>query len=154
MDLYRGGLGANRNAGGLSLLPKLKYEHIYLTSFSKMRVDFAAQVMQTLFLWSVWTLTCIQYVCTGTEWVCWPCLNSVWWPGEGRNSQVCINVWQVLWQLELKELWQLSRSARSSLHCRNIWVTSTKFWSSQLHACCVCDTLQNFKRMLPICFKA
>ena len=47
MELYRGGLGANRNAGGLSLLPKLKYEHIYLTSFSKMRVDLAAQVMQT-----------------------------------------------------------------------------------------------------------
>ena len=46
MELYRGGLGANRNAGGLSLLPKLKYEHVYLTSFSKMRVDLAAQVMQ------------------------------------------------------------------------------------------------------------
>lgn len=30
--------------GGLSLLPKLKYEHIYLTSFSKMRVNLAAQV--------------------------------------------------------------------------------------------------------------
>ena len=29
---------------GLSLVPKLKYEHIYLTSFSKMRVDLAAQV--------------------------------------------------------------------------------------------------------------
>ena len=29
MQLYHGGLGAKRNAGGLSLLPKLKYEHIY-----------------------------------------------------------------------------------------------------------------------------
>ena len=29
---------------GLTLLPKLKYEHINLTSFSKMRVDLAAQV--------------------------------------------------------------------------------------------------------------
>ena len=28
------------------------------------------------------------------------------------------------------------------LHCKNIWVTSTIFWSSQLHACCVHDTLQ------------
>lgn len=28
----------------LSCVPKLKYEHIYLTSFSKMRVDLAAQV--------------------------------------------------------------------------------------------------------------
>jgi len=29
---------------GLRLVPKLKYEHIYLTSYSKMRVDLAAQV--------------------------------------------------------------------------------------------------------------
>ena len=28
----------------LSLVPKLKYEHVYLNSFSKMRVDLAAQV--------------------------------------------------------------------------------------------------------------
>ena len=28
----------------MSLAPKLKYEHVYLTSFSKMRVDLAAQV--------------------------------------------------------------------------------------------------------------
>ena len=30
---------------GLRQVPKLKYEHIKLTSFSKMRVDLAAQVM-------------------------------------------------------------------------------------------------------------
>ena len=29
---------------GLRKLPKLKYEHIHLSSFSKMRVDLAAQV--------------------------------------------------------------------------------------------------------------
>lgn len=29
---------------GLTLLPKLRYEHIDLTSFSKMRVDLASQV--------------------------------------------------------------------------------------------------------------
>ena len=28
------------------------------------------------------------------------------------------------------------------VHCKNIWVTSTIFWSSQLHACCVLDMLQ------------
>ena len=32
------------SGSGLSIVPKLKYEHIYLTSFSKMRVDLAAQV--------------------------------------------------------------------------------------------------------------
>ena len=37
-------------------------------------------------------------------------------------------------------------------HCKNVWVTSTMFWSSQLHACCVCDT--NFKEMLHIRTKA
>ena len=43
VDLYL------RNSGtGLSLIPKLKYEHVYLTSFSKMRVDLAAQV-RTIF---------------------------------------------------------------------------------------------------------
>ena len=31
-------------------------------------------------------------------------------------------------------------------HCKNIWVTSTIFWSSQLHACCVCDTLQTSRK--------
>ena len=30
---------------GLRQVPKLKYEHIKLTSFSKMRADLAAQVM-------------------------------------------------------------------------------------------------------------
>ena len=29
---------------GARLLPKLKFEHVELTSFSKMRVDLAAQV--------------------------------------------------------------------------------------------------------------
>ena len=30
-------------------------------------------------------------------------------------------------------------------HCKNIWVTSSIFWSSQLHDCCVRDTLQTSK---------
>jgi hypothetical protein len=41
IDLYErdGGKGS-----GLSMVPKLKYEHLHLTPFSKMRVDLAAQV--------------------------------------------------------------------------------------------------------------
>ena len=31
-------------ASSLALLPKLKYEHIHLTSFTKIRVDLAAHV--------------------------------------------------------------------------------------------------------------
>ena len=41
MGLYHSTTGAGT---GVSLVPKLKYEHIHLTSFSKMRVDLAAQV--------------------------------------------------------------------------------------------------------------
>ena len=40
--------GAQRDQPGLSLVPKLKYEHIHLTSFSRMRVDLAAQVITML----------------------------------------------------------------------------------------------------------
>lgn len=43
--LYFRDAGAQREATGLALIPKLKYEHIHLTSFSKMRVDLAAQVL-------------------------------------------------------------------------------------------------------------
>ena len=32
------------STNGLRLVPKLRYEHIHLTTFSKMRVDLAAQV--------------------------------------------------------------------------------------------------------------
>ena len=35
---------------GLTLLPELKFEHINLTSYSKMRVDLAAQVRDILVL--------------------------------------------------------------------------------------------------------
>ena len=44
IDLYEGDTG---KASGLAMLPKLKYEHIHLNSFSKMRVDLAAQVSTT-----------------------------------------------------------------------------------------------------------
>ena len=44
VELYLRNAGAHTATPGLSLVPKLKYEHIYLTSFSKMRVDLAAQV--------------------------------------------------------------------------------------------------------------
>jgi len=45
VDLYHRNSGAKVQSPGLSLLPKLKYEHVHLTSFSKMRVDLAAQVL-------------------------------------------------------------------------------------------------------------
>ncbi len=41
MQLYQKDSG---KASGLAMIPKIKLEHINLTSFSKMRVDLAAQV--------------------------------------------------------------------------------------------------------------
>ena len=44
VQLYKRNAGMCTDTPGLSIVPKIKYEHIYLTSFSKMRVDLAAQV--------------------------------------------------------------------------------------------------------------
>ena len=38
--------GSVSPTAGLCVVTKLKYEHLYLSSFSKMRVDLAAQVLQ------------------------------------------------------------------------------------------------------------
>ena len=43
VELYHNAT-SGKEAPGLSLVPKLKYEHIYLPNFAKMRVDLAAQV--------------------------------------------------------------------------------------------------------------
>ena len=44
VDLYFEDSGSSKSTAGLCLVSKLKYEHVYLSSFSKMRVDLAAQV--------------------------------------------------------------------------------------------------------------
>jgi len=41
VDLYKRNMGSGK---GVAMVHKLKYEHIHLTSFSKMRVDLVAQV--------------------------------------------------------------------------------------------------------------
>ena len=47
-DLYLSNAG--KTTPGVTLVPKIKYEHIHLTSFSKMRVDLAAQVCKLYLL--------------------------------------------------------------------------------------------------------
>ena len=52
---------------GLAMVPKLKYEHVHLTSFSKMRVDLAAQVNIACILWKcvplyLYGCMCIVYL--------------------------------------------------------------------------------------------
>ena len=44
VELYKRNAGAQTTTPGLCLVSKLTYEHIKLTSFSKMRVDLAVQV--------------------------------------------------------------------------------------------------------------
>ena len=55
MNLYKTNR-ATENPG-LALLPKLKYEHVYLTSYSKMRVDLAAQVITAMCAENMYTCT-------------------------------------------------------------------------------------------------
>ncbi len=69
-DLYSEGSGAVKDAPGLSIVPRLKYEHIFLTSFSKMRVDLAAQVGKCVVkpIYSVYALpSSLQIVCSCTD---------------------------------------------------------------------------------------
>ena len=44
VNLYNRHCAVKHNAPGLSILHKLRYEHIKLNSYSKMRVDLAVQV--------------------------------------------------------------------------------------------------------------
>ena len=47
---------------GLALIPKLTYEHISLTSYSKMRVDLAAQVRLMIIPTGTSTISCCMFV--------------------------------------------------------------------------------------------
>ena len=41
-------MASRHNIESLTVVPKLKYEHVFLTSFSKMRVDLVAQVCKCI----------------------------------------------------------------------------------------------------------
>ena len=69
----------------LAMLHKLKFEHVNLTTFSKMRVDLAAQVSPVCYILCIytyliaytclymymyipaWTMQCMCIMCTGAE---------------------------------------------------------------------------------------
>lgn len=76
MNLYY-----NNSSTGLSVIPKIKYEHVFLTSFSKMRVDLAAQVrgMQHACQTDVrgHGFVLYTYICIGVELHCIKCLTFV-----------------------------------------------------------------------------
>ena len=49
VQLYKRNAGSITSTPGMMVVPKIKYEHVYLTNFSKMRVDLAAQVSTCIF---------------------------------------------------------------------------------------------------------
>ena len=53
---------------GLSLIPKLKQEHVKLTSYSRMRVDLAAQVC--IFMCAITECILSHCICVGFKQVC------------------------------------------------------------------------------------
>ena len=63
-DLYEKDTRSGQEATGLHLVPKLNFENIYLSSFSKMRVDLAAQVISTCTCTFVYMYLYICVVCT------------------------------------------------------------------------------------------
>ena len=66
-DLYAIDSGSVREQPGLAMVPKLKYEHVHLNSFSKMRVDLAAQVsvhVYMYFLKLILDFICFRYSAT------------------------------------------------------------------------------------------
>ena len=44
IELYKANAGRVSETPGVSIVHKLKYEHLHLTNFSKMRVDLPVQV--------------------------------------------------------------------------------------------------------------
>ena len=69
-ELYHKDSGAFRDASGLSLPPKIKFEHIKLTSYSKMCVDLAAQV--TVHVQMKIDVVSIYFVNTNSLYRYWP----------------------------------------------------------------------------------
>ena len=60
-QLYQRNLGSSDNVG-VSMVHKLTLEHINLTSFSKMRVNLAAQVSETDYLHFYYQLVLIYVI--------------------------------------------------------------------------------------------
>ena len=53
---------AQTSTSGLSLVPKLTYQHIKLTSFSKMRVDLAVQVCIVVCMCGQFSTWCVCFL--------------------------------------------------------------------------------------------
>ena len=87
---------------GLSLLPKLKLEHIRLNSYSRMRVYLAVQVciINLMYMCEVWLSDAILCRC----WVqVWPMLlhtTMILPPVKPRSFVACLTVFLTVWTWE------------------------------------------------------
>ena len=75
VELYKRNAGLCMDTPGLSIVLKIKFERIYLTSFSKMRVDLAVQVSHYKYILAAFLLQ----ACTGSQFICGCCYQIVWW---------------------------------------------------------------------------
>ena len=51
--IYEGNCGRQSDTPGLNLLPRIKFHHLHLNSFSRMRVDLAAQVHRCIYRYTI-----------------------------------------------------------------------------------------------------
>lgn len=71
---------------GIRMVLKLKFEHISLTLFSKMRVDLAAQVGECIGILQVHFH--MAYVCLSSKWVSVQGGWTNWWTGDNWDRSV------------------------------------------------------------------
>ena len=107
LDLYTRNTGAVKSSPGLSLVPKLKYEHLFLTSFSKMRVDLAAEVIKCYaFHFFKNNKMCIcMHALLGIEWNSIQGTQSNRRRSGTRNSSFCNDVWPFFWLPKCQQLY-------------------------------------------------
>ena len=84
----------NQTASGLVFNKTLRREHVYLNSYSRMRVNLAAQVWLDI--------TCLIYftgliIIIGSQFFYGQCSGLLWRSGYYRDSDICEKLWQVLW---------------------------------------------------------
>ena len=96
-----------RSQAGLSILPKLRYEHIYLSSFSKMRVDLAVQVISKFNAKPKIILnTCRSWV------IQFPRQYTSLEIRLLRKQQICRNVRQIFWCPQCLKLFQWEKKRK------------------------------------------
>ena len=88
-------------SSALTLLPKITWGHLHLSSYSRMRVDLAAQVnyLKQLYFYNA-LQSQISTLPTGTELYSSKCLCIFWRWDNYWDGEVCPQLWSILWLLQ------------------------------------------------------